>query len=260
MKREIICGIYKITSPTGRVYIGESKNIYKRWDNYKKSNQTKSQPRVHHSLNKYSYENHTFEIVEECDFEDLMCRERYWQDFYNVLGEMGLNCKLTNCGEVKGVLSEVAVNKMRINSSGKNNVASKEVIDTHTGEVWSSTGEAAEALKINSSTLRGFLNGSNPNRSTLLFLSEYKGEKTYPYTTRKIIDTSTKIVYDTQKEVRESGLPNVDNISNKLNGKVFNNSLLMYLDEYHEDMGIRDNTPEPLGKKVIDVKTKEVFL
>lgn len=119
MKKEVIIGIYKITSPTGRVYIGESKDIYKRFSNYKKHNQTKSQPRVHHSLNKYGWEAHIFEIIEECEFDDLFCRERYWQDHYNVLGEMGLNCKLTNCGEVKQVYSQEMLERMSNSQKGK---------------------------------------------------------------------------------------------------------------------------------------------
>ena len=32
----IICGIYKITSPTGRIYIGQSKNIKQRFRDYNK--------------------------------------------------------------------------------------------------------------------------------------------------------------------------------------------------------------------------------
>ena len=32
-----IMGIYKITSPSGKIYIGSSKNINKRWKDYLKS-------------------------------------------------------------------------------------------------------------------------------------------------------------------------------------------------------------------------------
>lgn len=35
MSKEKICGIYKITSPSGKVYIGQSNNIIKRWITYK---------------------------------------------------------------------------------------------------------------------------------------------------------------------------------------------------------------------------------
>jgi len=32
---EKICGIYKITSPTKRIYIGQSKDVFLRWKEYK---------------------------------------------------------------------------------------------------------------------------------------------------------------------------------------------------------------------------------
>lgn len=103
MKKEIICGIYKITSPSGRIYIGESKNIHYRWSKYKILN-CKDQHGLYNSFLKYTVERHSFEIVEECSLQELKCRERYWQDFYNVL-KRGLNCKLTECGELKTEVS-----------------------------------------------------------------------------------------------------------------------------------------------------------
>ena len=66
MKKKIV-GIYKITNPKGRVYIGQSINIFKRFSYYKML-QCKGQKKVYSSLVKYGYENHKFEIVTEGDF------------------------------------------------------------------------------------------------------------------------------------------------------------------------------------------------
>lgn len=113
--KETICGIYKITSPSGRVYIGESIDINKRLEDYKKeSDKIKQQQKIYNSIKKYGSTNHIFEIVEECPTEDLKCRERYWQDFYDVLGENGLNLKLTECGELKQVHSIETIKKMSL--------------------------------------------------------------------------------------------------------------------------------------------------
>jgi len=87
-----ICGIYKITSPSSKVYIGQAKDILKRWKFYKTLN-CKSQTILYYSLIKYGAELHTFEIIEECKFSELNERERHWQDFYNVTNG-GLNCVL----------------------------------------------------------------------------------------------------------------------------------------------------------------------
>ena len=54
-----ICGIYKITSPSGKIYIGCSNNIYKRWSRYRHPESIKKQTYIYNSLIKYGVENHT---------------------------------------------------------------------------------------------------------------------------------------------------------------------------------------------------------
>lgn len=106
-----ICGIYKITSPVNKVYIGNSVNIKERWKTYKALS-CKRQKKLYNSLLSHGPENHIFEIVEECTIENLICRERYWQDFYDVLGKLGLNLKLSHCGDKKQVHSNETILKM----------------------------------------------------------------------------------------------------------------------------------------------------
>ena len=107
-------GIYKITNPSNKVYIGQSINIKKRFKDYKylKSKQTK----IFYSIKKYGYENHFFEVIEECIVDLLNERERYWQDYYNVL-EVGLNCRLTKTNDKSGFFSEES--KLKISKSKK---------------------------------------------------------------------------------------------------------------------------------------------
>ena len=90
-------GIYKITSPNGKIYIGQSINIEKRWKyGYYNITVCKSQIKLYRSLLKYGYENHIFEIVELCDIKILNEREIHWGLFYKVLENNGLNLKLGN--------------------------------------------------------------------------------------------------------------------------------------------------------------------
>ena len=96
----IMIGIYKITNPVGKVYIGQSVNIESRWEQYRKY-MGNGQPRLHSSLKEYGAGSHTFEVIEECLQVHLDERERYWQDYYNVLEE-GLNLKLTKTSARKG--------------------------------------------------------------------------------------------------------------------------------------------------------------
>ena len=110
-------GIYKIVNPSNKVYIGKSSNIEKRFDNYRVIN-CKNQYKLYNSLKKYGWENHTFEIIEECEIEYLNCRERYWQDFYDVLNG-GLNLLLQECNDLQQVVSEETKQKISNTLKGR---------------------------------------------------------------------------------------------------------------------------------------------
>ena len=71
-----VCGIYKITSPTNKVYIGQSTNSLFRFGAYKRLN-CKKQTYLYNSFLKHGVENHTFEIIEECSIDILNERLNY---------------------------------------------------------------------------------------------------------------------------------------------------------------------------------------
>lgn len=180
-----IVGIYKITSPSGRIYIGQSIDIYDRWKDYKCLN-CKSQIKLYNSFNKYTLNNHTFEIIEECEDSELNNRERYYQEFYDCI-EKGLNCKYQESDDKSGKWSEEVKEKMRNSSIGKKHTEetklklsiivkehfkknshpnSKKVIDTETGEIYESCSELARILNIVQTTLSRQLNGSRKRNKT----------------------------------------------------------------------------------------------
>jgi group I intron endonuclease len=107
-------GIYKITSPSGKIYIGQSRTLEKRKNNYNNLRDCKNQPRLYASLVKYGFFEHIFEVVEECVVENLNSRERHWQEFYDVLGPKGLNCVLTAADSKPRIHSQESKNTMSI--------------------------------------------------------------------------------------------------------------------------------------------------
>jgi group I intron endonuclease len=111
-------GIYKITSPSGRVYIGQSIDIKRRFAKYNSLENTKEQPALVRSFIKYGVINHNFEIIEECLFEELNNRERYWQEFYDVL-KHGLNCQLVPTNSKPMIVSEETKIKIGNGNRGK---------------------------------------------------------------------------------------------------------------------------------------------
>lgn len=113
------CGIYKITSPSKKVYIGQSTNIEFRFNSYKNLKRCNKQTKLFASFQKYGTQNHVFEIIEECNESELNMKERYWQDFYNVNSKKGLNCRLTTTETKSGGLSEETKIKIGIGNKGK---------------------------------------------------------------------------------------------------------------------------------------------
>ncbi len=119
-------GIYKITSPSKKIYIGQSINIKKRFSRYKTLH-LKSQTRLERSFLKYGVENHVFEIIEECSLELLNIKERYYQDFYNATGANGLNCFLTKTDVLPQKMSLETIEKIRqINLGRKHSEITKQ--------------------------------------------------------------------------------------------------------------------------------------
>lgn len=77
------CGIYCITNKiNNKKYIGQSKNIPRRWREHQLSTEY-NQYSIQHAIHKYGIENFNFEIIEECLPEQLNERENYWINYYN---------------------------------------------------------------------------------------------------------------------------------------------------------------------------------
>ena len=110
--------IYKITSSKNRVYIGQTVNFKVRFNKYKRLD-CKNQRKLYNSLLKHGVEKHKFEIICECDVNDLNDKERYYQDLYNSTNKFGLNIRLTKSNDRKGTFSEETKLKMSIAKIGK---------------------------------------------------------------------------------------------------------------------------------------------
>lgn len=167
----------------------------------------KGQTRLYNSIKKYGWENHIWEIVEECEINVLYERERFYGEKFNVLGIKGLNCILPKNGEKKCGVSEETRHKMSESKMGekntfygkthtqetkdkissaqtgrkhtkehrekvsKNNARSnsKIVIDMNTGIFYDNARDAADCLGYVRSTLRSRLNGGLINNTSLKY-------------------------------------------------------------------------------------------
>jgi len=75
-KDNAIVGIYKITNPLNEVYIGQSTNMENR-KSYYKSTRAKGQPKICNSIETHGWENHIFEVIEECSLSILDIKEEH---------------------------------------------------------------------------------------------------------------------------------------------------------------------------------------
>lgn len=251
------CGVYKITSPSGRIYIGQSRNIEKRWKGYLRKD-CKNQIKLKHSFEKYGVEAHVFEIVEECEFEQLNSRERYWQEFYDCV-ENGLNCLLAktedkplvysketrermsraNLGKIISEETKLKISranlgkkhseesklKMRFNSLGKkmSEEACKKMSLSKLGRKASS--ETREKMRLSS------LGRKHSEESKLKMRLALVGRKVPEKNKKKVIDTLTNKIYSSIKEAAEDINLNYNILKNMLSGDKKNATSLIYYNE-----------------------------
>lgn len=205
-------GIYKITSPKGRIYIGQSRNIPRRIKSYSQDWFLKSnkQPRLRNSILKYGYCNHTFEVVEYCDLVDLNKRERYYQDKYNATSKSGLNCDLTESGKEVKVRSKETKNKLSKAHRGK--VISNEVKE-----------KISKSLKGRKLPFCVRFKISKGNKGKV-FDKEFRDAVSIRMTgvlnhrSKVVLDTMTGVFYDTISEAAECYNVKPKKLSNMLNG------------------------------------------
>lgn len=117
MAREI--GIYKIISPTGKVYIGQSWDVKNRKKKYASKSKISNQRKLYASLIKYGFDKHIFEIVctfpedieqKVLDEHEIFCIEQFKEAGYNLM-----NIKSGGRG---GKLPKESIEKM-LNTRGK---------------------------------------------------------------------------------------------------------------------------------------------
>lgn len=92
----MISGIYKITNLiNNKVYIGQSNDIKRRWNEHKAryhdiNNNCYDKP-LYQAFRKYGIENFQFEIIEECSLDIINKQEGYWIKYYNCISPNGYN-------------------------------------------------------------------------------------------------------------------------------------------------------------------------
>jgi group I intron endonuclease len=189
-------GIYKITSPTKKVYIGQSIQIEVRFRSYKNL-KSKNQPILNRSFLKYGVEKHKFEILCECEISELNELERYYQDLYLVTGVTGMNCMLTKSSDRSGKHSEKTILNFKEIRKNYSKETRLKMSKSQLGR------KHSEETKIKmSKNMKGAI-FSEITREKMSVSAKKRGvSKNYIDSIRKIVlDTSSGIFYDSLFQV-----------------------------------------------------------
>ena len=224
-------GIYKITSPSKRIYIGQSIDIEKRFNTYKRLD-CKSQTILYRSLLKHGVNKHKFEILCECEVNELNDKERYYQDVFSAIGKNGLNCSLTKSTDRSGKLSEETCKKIIKSLKGNKRFLGKK----HTNEAKIKISESSKGnkhnlgKKLSEETKLKMSESLKGNTNSLGFKhSEETREKMSKAKSKIILNLETGIIYLGCEEAANSIGINRSTLINYLCGNNKNKTSFIYV-------------------------------
>lgn len=124
MTREWV--IYKITSPTGRIYIGKTSQFVKRMNHYRSKKKIESGRIIEKSIAKYGFSSHRIEIIESfldtlnvADSKEMFWIRSYMSNFQKYPKQNGMN--LTDGGD--GIIGYVRsdYSKLKMSNIARSN-------------------------------------------------------------------------------------------------------------------------------------------
>jgi len=185
MKIEGISFIYKITSPSNKIYIGQTNNWQRRFREYLNLDSDK-QTYLYRSINKYGWENHKIELIAITTTEEIDNLEIYYIKVFNsYVGDnrdFGLNLTRGGKGNNDLILTKEQL-KSRSNrfiAMNKSEIGSKRTIETHSIPILQYTLDGLFIREWESATIAvkelNFANSSIGNIRNCV-----KGLKNYPH-------------------------------------------------------------------------------
>lgn len=107
--------IYKITSPSGKVYIGQSKNVQRRLKDYRCSNTIRYQVIIYNSILKYGFDKHSVEILHK----DLTPEEANSLEIQEItkFKELGISMNVSEGGQKASYTRNKPIVKCDLNGS-----------------------------------------------------------------------------------------------------------------------------------------------
>lgn len=127
-------GIYKIENKiNGKVYIGQSNNIQRRFQEHQTKGASSRIP-VDIAIQKYGKDNFTYTVIEETTVDKLNQAEEFWIDYFNSV-ETGYNCSKggdqQSIGENNGKAKLTEQDVIEIRKAYNNHLKQKDVYEKY---------------------------------------------------------------------------------------------------------------------------------
>jgi group I intron endonuclease len=258
MRKGKICGIYMITSPTDRIYIGQSIDIKRRTNRYKRCD-CGEQRFLHNSILKHGWSAHTLTIIEECNREDLNRLEKYYIEVYDSLNSSdGMNLreggdcsKMSEESKLKMSKSRIGLlfgdknpmyGKVWIYNNDETKAVDSDLVDKYLVDGW----ELGNGYTKNNKNRRGVnlsketkqkISDNHAHHKPMLGKKHTKETKDkisksnkgrVAHNKRPIINIKTGVVYPSKKEAAESIGMKIRTLKAKLLGQIKNDTDFRY--------------------------------
>ena len=182
--------IYKITSPSGKIYIGQTDRSFNlRWKQHKSKSSCCTA--LHRAILKYGEENMTKQILCECDVEELKVKENEFIKEFNSLAPYGYNLKMNDdtgrtvfSEETKKRISEGNKKYAKENPRTLTEEQKEHLRQINTGKVMSE--ESKQKMRDSKKNKKGTLHTSESKKQISNSLKEYYKNLNTPRT--QVID------------------------------------------------------------------------
>ncbi len=228
--------IYKITSPSQRIYIGSTINLNSRKSKYRHL-RCQAQTKLYNSLKKYGFNNHKFEIVHICDAESRNQYEFIYGKLFDVLGEDGLNLCLPKYDETYKTMSDET--RKKIGEASKNKIITenqKAILSQKNKEYWSkyehprknkaSWNKGKEFLKGELNPMYGVRRSDEWKAKNSALLKERAARGENHKSSKIVVNLDNGIFNFSIKEAAEMYNYNYSTLKSMLNGSAYNKTVL----------------------------------
>lgn len=217
---EKICGIYKITNLiNGKVYIGQSRDIKRRWSSHRSDFlKDKKDYVLYRAFRKYGIENFSFEVIEKCSENELDEKEKFYiAEYDSFLGD-GYNMTLGGQGVIYPMTEEYRIKQSR-NSGGEPIIQLS--LDGEYIKEFFSTAEAERVLNIPHENIIKVLNGDYKSTGNYIFVRKALYDPAKIYRCQRVKDARPVKQYSLEgifireykNEIEASKLTGICNVS-----------------------------------------------